>query len=153
MRCQRHLLCLLVKLWLKLCCGLEAGCFLAWKCCTKYWGCDRVRMRLRTIRERTRTMAVSHNHGHNHNHYRLRSRPDHGMAMGTLPACPASLGGPIDGLCLDRTRFGWAEGRASYCAGLCCMCTHDRNLPARLVCWRSGFAHASGVGWGAGGRG
>lgn len=36
MRCQRHLLCPLVQLWLKFYYGPEPGGLLGWKCCTKY---------------------------------------------------------------------------------------------------------------------
>lgn len=154
-RCQRHLLWLLVQLWLKLCYGLEPGSVLG--------GANAVpksgflwshRMRSRTIRERTRTVAVSHDHGHNHHgdlipHKELtRTSPGPQPWPGPhLPACPAGLGGLIDALCLDRTgsvRQMRGQRASIILHWTVCACT----IVAGLVCRRSGFAHASGVGWG-----
>lgn len=71
MCCQRHLLCVLVQLWLRFGYELNLGASLGMEVQYQAWGLRSSRMRQRMIREGTRTVAASQknrvpSHGNDH---------------------------------------------------------------------------------------
>lgn len=161
MRCQRHLLCLLVQVWLKFCHGPESGCILGAEVLLygslpgRLWGSKSSRMRLRMIRERglglwlsatTTSVTTTNDHAPldpKVGDYLFVPRAWMVRSMDCAWIAPGSvwhIGG----------QMGLAKMRG-YCAILYCMCMDlcAYTMVACQVCRRSGFAHASGVGGGA----